>query len=417
MAANRPVPGTGSCISIAGVGPERVPRGAGEHWGPGASPLQGPVALARVVPDPMPGAMVGRCPAMERLFLQMRYLAGHLRIASIEGERGSGRRTVAETLHALGPAREGAFLQGKAAQLMRPPELARALARSGGGTLYLQQVDALDAAGQEVLLRLLRWVRGSCGALEGMRASLPETLPAFGTPQGDASAVHAVSGVEMSGMEKPPRAVLVSSWRPLPLLAAHGRFRADLLQQLALVQLRIPPLRERAADLELLAGVFAAEASAHRGKEVHGIARDAIERLYGQLWPGNVAELRLVMHDAAARASGVWVQGCDLRLPWIGPERTGADVRVQEPTLSESAGGEAGVGFGAPAILAALPSNVLISISPPSMQTPWAHPWQVQSRDSRPERAGIAECGACSSQDGSRSTAFAGQKTGAGRAF
>ena len=88
----------------------------------------------------MPGAMIGRCPAMERLFLQMRYLAGHLRIASIEGERGSGRRIAAETLHALGPARGTVFLHGEAAHLMRGPELGRALARLDGGTLYLEQV-------------------------------------------------------------------------------------------------------------------------------------------------------------------------------------------------------------------------------------------------------------------------------------
>jgi DNA-binding NtrC family response regulator len=284
----------------------------------------------------MPGDMVGRCAAMERLFLQMRYLAGHLRIASIEGERGSGRRTVAEILHRLSPAREEAFLSAPASELMRGPELARQLTRLGGGTLYLEQVDALDAAGQELLLRLLRWVRGGCGVPESIRVALPA-----GDAAEKAGAAGLGSAAGLRCVDRPPRAVLVSSRRPLRGMAAQGRFRVDLLQQLALVQLRIPPLRERSGDLELLAGMLAAEAAARQGKDLQGVARDALELLQGQLWPGNVTELRLVMEEAVARASGDWIQGSDLRLPWGSPDDDSPgqdeDMACAGPSAEESA--------------------------------------------------------------------------------
>jgi DNA-binding NtrC family response regulator len=351
MAVNRLMPGSEARIRIVGAGSEPLACVTDKRRQSGLQAVGGGRSHAGPLPDAMPGGMIGRCPAMERLFLQMRYLAGHLRIASIEGERGSGRRIVAETLHSLGPARDSAFLHEDAAHLMRGPELGRALARLGGGTLYLEQVDALDPAGQELLLRLLRWVRGSAGALEGIRASLVAGDPAPGhlSVAGPSQCDTPMSSSAASE-EKPPRAVIVSSRRPLPLLAAQGRFRADLLQQLALVQLRIPPLRERGGDLALLAGVFAAEAAAQRDKEVKGFTVEAMDLLRGQLWPENVTELHLVIEDAVARAASLWVQGCDLRLPWSGRNAAQPEHGQTGASALDDSGGS---GFTAPELSAA----------------------------------------------------------------
>ena len=92
----------------------------------------------------MLGEMVGRSPAMERLFLQMRYLAGHLRCALIEGERGAGKTLTAKTLHRLGPARDREFVALSAGRFLSGAAHVAELERASGGTLYLSRVDTLN---------------------------------------------------------------------------------------------------------------------------------------------------------------------------------------------------------------------------------------------------------------------------------
>jgi DNA-binding NtrC family response regulator len=265
---------------------------------------------------PFPPGLIGGCPAMERLFLQMRYLAGHLRLAFLDGEPGSGRKTIAEALHAVGPARPCGFLASDAGELLSPGVWPAALARVSGGTLYLRRVEALGAPGQELLQRIVRWVRGSHGAAEGLRALFTEQprcgheMAARGTPLPTEPC-----------WDRPPRAILVSAEESLPRLATQGLFRADLTQQLVLVQLRIPPLRDRGVDIGELAQQFALDAAARAGKAIEGLTAEALQRLHSQDWPGNVRELRAVINDAVDRVRGRWVPARDLQLPWPGPER------------------------------------------------------------------------------------------------
>ncbi len=303
---------------------------------PGAQTRRTPAALPPA--NPMPGAMVGRCAAMERLFLQMRYLSGHLRVGTIDGERGTGRRMVAETLHGLGPAREAVFLSAQADRFMQAPGLGDALLQAEGGTLYLEQVDALDARGQELLLRLLRWVRGS---------GVAPTPPQSGVLTVGPRRISEIDG-ELRLTGKPPRAVLVSSRHSLASLVSRGRFRGDLLQQLSLVQLRIPPLRERGDDLELLACRFALEAAAQQQKIVQGVSWSALDLLRGQHWPGNLVELRLAMQDAVARVNRAWIQPGDLRLPWRSPVEAMLAEGVAALAAEPEAGRFQGVLSGAP---------------------------------------------------------------------
>lgn len=253
------------------------------------------------------GSMAGRSSAMERLFLQIRYLAGHLRIATIEGERGTGKHLTAETLHSLGPAREASFVAGAADEFLRSTDKVERLSGLRGGTLYLAHVDALDADGQAKLLQLLEWVRG-------------QSAPAQRTAPGASLAALAGLGA--------PRTLLVSSVRSLRTLSAYGRFRADLQQQLSLVQLNLPPLRDRREDLALLAEIFAAEAAQQSGKPVQGVAGEALPLLQAYHWPGNVTELEETIRCAVARADGP-VSAQDLRLPCAGDSgRMGAHPRA-----------------------------------------------------------------------------------------
>jgi DNA-binding NtrC family response regulator len=254
---------------------------------------------------------------MERLFLQMRYLAGHLRLAFLDGEPGSGRKTIAEALHAVGPGRQWGFLASDAEELLSPGVWPKALSRVSGGTLYLRRVEALAAPGQELLQRLVRWVRGSHGAAEGLRALFAEQ-----PRRGPGSAARGRSLRSEPCWDRPPRAILVSAEEPLPRLAARGLFRADLTQQLVLVQLRIPSLRDRGVDIGELAQRFALDAAALAGNSIEGLTAEAVQRLQGQHWPGNVRELRAVIADAVGRVRGRWIEAQDLQLPWPGLERS-----------------------------------------------------------------------------------------------
>ena len=92
--------------------------------------------------------------------------------------------------------------------------------------------------------------------------------------------------------------VIATSNRDLATEAAEGRFRQDLYFRLSVVPITIPPLRERASDIPLLAMRFAVRAAQEYKKDVKGISPEAIEWLRAQPWPGNVRELQHLVERA-----------------------------------------------------------------------------------------------------------------------
>ena len=234
------------------------------------------------------GAMAGRSSSMERLFLQMRYLAGHLRLALIEGERGTGKALAAKTLHELGPCRGRAFVACSAVEFFRDGGSSAArLNAARGGTLYLSRVDELDHEQQGRLLHLSGWMQGKSVAGAGKPG--PVTLE---------------SGARMQPEESfnGPRVLLVSSTRALRPLVLYGRFRNDLQQHLSGVHLLMPPLRDRRDDLPMLVELFLSRAAQTGESDVRGLAPDALPFLLGHKWPGNLAELEAVITRGAQRA-------------------------------------------------------------------------------------------------------------------
>ena len=171
------------------------------------------------------GGMVGRSSEMERVFLQVRYLAGHLRCVLIEGEAGTGKRLAAETLHARGPARERGFAAFSCAGFLSGPAMEAGLRQAAGGTLYLHGVEHLQTAEQGRLLHLLQ-------SFELKR--------------------HAPTELAGNSMGELPCAVILGAGRSLRESVQAGSFRADLHARLAAVQLRLPPLRDRREDIPML---------------------------------------------------------------------------------------------------------------------------------------------------------------------
>jgi DNA-binding NtrC family response regulator len=239
----------------------------------------------------------------------------------IQGESGTGKELVARAIHAASPRAGGPFVAvdcGAIAEGVLESELfghARGAftgaqqARRGlfeeaqGGTLFLDEIGDVGPNLQARLLRVLQ---------EG-------TIRRVGTNEPVAVDVR----------------VVAASNRDLEAAVKEGRFRADLYYRLAVVTIRIPPLRERREDVPLLAEHFAQKHGRAEGSAVSPAARDL---LLAHDWPGNVRELENVVARALAlNPSGVVmpedlpdaVRGLRARVAARGPDVS------DRPTLEE----------------------------------------------------------------------------------
>jgi two-component system, NtrC family, response regulator len=98
--------------------------------------------------------------------------------------------------------------------------------------------------------------------------------------------------------------VIAATHRDLEAMVAAGQFRADLYYRLRVVEIVVPPLRERAGDLPLLAATLARRAAAAVGRPEPVLAPDALAALARHAWPGNVRELENCLTRAVVVASG-----------------------------------------------------------------------------------------------------------------
>jgi len=241
------------------------------------------------------GPMAGRSPAMLRLFNQMRHIAAHLRIATLEGERGTGKLLAAQALHQFSPAPGSPFVPVAAVRLCDTQQSLMlvadrvasrtdfsslpAIRQSAGGTLVITQVDALNSAQQIRLLELFQWTDHQ----------------------------HIQRNLDLI-----PHRIICLSERSLRKLAATASLRTDLANRLTAIRFTLPPLRERREDIPLLADLIAARFSATHGKPVRGLDPLAFAPLIEHTWPGNVRELESVIQSAALACPGQWIRQIDL---------------------------------------------------------------------------------------------------------
>lgn len=215
--------------------------------------------------------LVGHAPAMQALFGSVRAFAPYARVALITGETGTGKGRLAQTMHLMGPRRGGPFVNLKCTATTEADRVRAALgapgpsgeAGPGEGTAFLDDVDELPWAAQSTLLELLESADRHNG-----RPSHP--------------AVH----------------VIGATCRDLHTEVQLGRFRADVLYRLNVVELHIPPLRERLEDIGALAGNFVREIGTQLRRPPPGMTTGAIRLLQRQPWPGNLRELRNVLERA-----------------------------------------------------------------------------------------------------------------------
>lgn len=220
--------------------------------------------------------IVGDSAAMKRLRMQIRRIGPHFRTVLIHGERGTGKERAARALHRESRRDDGTFVAAASGN-----RIAYLMKLARGGTLFFDGIDDMPLEIQDELLGVLRrheW------AQDGLAA-----------PQKSSTRIIASTKQDLRG------------------LAAAGRFRHELYQRTAMVQIAVPPLRERMEDLPLLAVDFLDRWAKKHQKKI-AIANDAMELLQSHGWPGNARELEGVLEEAAAQCTSGIIQPRDLDL-------------------------------------------------------------------------------------------------------
>jgi two-component system nitrogen regulation response regulator GlnG len=209
--------------------------------------------------------ILGETAPMRQLFAMLTRLEGSLASVLIEGESGVGKELVARALHENSRVADGPFVVVNGGSLVHDlvaSELFGAFESADGGTLFLDEITELPLDVQPVLLRALE-----TGEIRSI-------------------------GAEAS--KKVRVRILAATNRDVSTEIGAGRFRDDLFYRLAVVRLLVPPLRERLADIPLLARSFAAQAG------LGGLPKEIVSQLEVRSWPGNARELRNAIQSYAA---------------------------------------------------------------------------------------------------------------------
>ncbi|MBK6461952.1 MAG: sigma-54-dependent Fis family transcriptional regulator [Myxococcales bacterium] len=271
--------------------------------------------LRRIVGDDAgQGTMVGASPAIREVRDVLARLAPTDATVLILGESGTGKELAARTLHSLSPRQAGPFVAINCAALA-PTLLESTLfghlkgaftgagesreglfAAARGGTLFLDEVGEASLEVQAKLLRVLE-TRKFCR-------------------------------VGSTREEETDARIVTATNRDLRLEVSEKRFREDLFYRLFVVPVSLPPLRDRAGDVPLLAELFLERAAARHKRAAPALGPEALAALSGHTWPGNVRELANAMEAAVLLARGGEVE-LD-RLPGIGvasaPSRAVVDL-------------------------------------------------------------------------------------------
>jgi len=255
-------------------------------------------ALAQAVaPEPgpprpdaaVPAGLIGRTAPMLDVYKQIALAAGAAAPVLVVGESGTGKELVARAIHAHGPRASRAFVAvncGALAETLLESELfghtrgsftgavadAKGLfEQAHGGTIFLDEIGETSPALQVKLLRAIE----------------ENEVRPVGAPRPVATDARVVAATNVE----------------LERAVAEGRFRQDLYYRLSVVVIRVPPLRDRRADIPLLIETFLKRACARAGRDRH-LSAAALDTLVDHAWPGNVRELentieRLVLFSPA----------------------------------------------------------------------------------------------------------------------
>jgi DNA-binding NtrC family response regulator len=236
------------------------------------------------------GAMLGASTKMLEIYKAIGRVAAQDVTVLITGESGTGKELVARAIYQHSARSKAPFLALNCAAI--PENLLESelfghergaftgadrrrigkFEQCNGGTVLLDEIGDMPLTLQAKILRLLQ----------------DQTFERLGGNETIRTDVR----------------LIASTHRDLRVRAAEDRFRPDLYYRLGVFTIHLPPLRERLDDLPVLVQHYLRRFSAELGRDVREIAPDALARLRGYSWPGNIRELQSVLRQALLRASG-----------------------------------------------------------------------------------------------------------------
>jgi Nif-specific regulatory protein len=252
--------------------------------------------------------LVGTSPAMKAIETQIGRVAGTNATVLIRGESGAGKELVARAIHYSSHRRDAPFICLNCAALTETLLESELFGHEKGsftgatekkvgkfeasdrGTIFLDEIGEMTFGTQAKLLRIL----------EG----------------------HSFERVGGSVPIKVDVRVVAATNQPLEQAVHEGKFRRDLFFRLQVVEIRVPPLRDRRGDIPQLADHFLKRFVRETGRKIKGFTPAAMQKMEAYDWPGNVRELRNVVERAVALANGpmldapdVWLSSLDAASP------------------------------------------------------------------------------------------------------
>ncbi|MEO7050713.1 MAG: sigma-54 dependent transcriptional regulator [Rhodanobacter sp.] len=249
--------------------------------------------------------LIGGSPAMEQVRATIAKLARNQAPVYIAGESGVGKELVARLIHEQGPRASGPFVPVNCGAI--PSELMESeffghrkgsftgagadkeglFQAAQGGTLFLDEVAELPLHMQ---VKLLRAIQEKAVRPIGGRDEIPVDVR-----------------------------ILSATHKNLSQLVEQGQFRQDLFYRINVIELRVPPLRERRGDVPQLAAFILKALASKSGEEIGQLSTSAVDALEAYDFPGNVRELENILERAMAMCDGASVDASDLMLPQRNP--------------------------------------------------------------------------------------------------
>ncbi|WP_373389194.1 sigma-54-dependent transcriptional regulator [Pseudomonas alcaligenes] len=265
---------------------------------------------------PVDTRLLGESPPMKTLRQQIQKLARSQAPVYISGESGSGKELVARLIHEQGPRAEKPFVPVNCGAI--PSELMESeffghkkgsftgaiedkqglFQAADGGTLFLDEVADLPLTMQVKLLRAIQ-----------------------------EKAVRAVGGQQEVVVDV---RILCATHKDLAAEVAAGRFRQDLFYRLNVIELRVPPLRERREDIPLLADTMLRRLAEGSGLPAARLTGEALDKLKCYRFPGNVRELENMLERAYTLCEDDLIQAADLRLADAAPASDSGDASLAQ---------------------------------------------------------------------------------------
>ena len=242
--------------------------------------------------------MLGRSPVMQETFSLIQRLAPHAKVALVLGETGTGKELAARAFHQAGPRRSKPFVTINCSAVVdtlfeselfghvRGAFTGAVESKPGmfeaaqGGTLFLDEIGELPLSVQPKLLRALEY-----GEVQRVGSLQPKRVDV---------------------------AVVAATNRDLRAEVAAGRFRGDLFYRLNVVEVTLPPLRDRREDIPYLTAAFMRDCAQRMRKPLNGLTPAAERVLLGARWDGNIRELKNVIERACMLADGNLVSDREL---------------------------------------------------------------------------------------------------------